>query len=318
MNQFSSLARTALVPLVGCLFVAGGCATPDAGGTARLSRTEKMFWSTYAIATPKAMATCVVVNSSSRSSAGSRYPVLITSAHVLAVAPRGPFFLAARVPDKGGNPLVLLLAFRPAEAGLAYIRHPDYDVAAIEVPIPPEMAQKLALPSFISEGSIGDATDAPRAGAEVTVLGFPKVLPGTAGAFPVLRAGRIASYTAAPEGDWGKFVINTNVYPGDSGAPVFAAHRRGRLHLLGMVSERIGPRDGSVPLAVAVNARVIRETLQLLKAAAANVPGTGSPGENLSAVLAPPATVKLLGTIPKWMEQKRAELRRASHPRATR
>ena len=258
-----------------------------------------MVWSTYAIGTRKGLATCVVVN---RTGAGAHdaFPVVVTSAHVLSVAPHGPFFLAARVPGNGAEPSVALLEFQPTStAEPAYVRHPVYDVAAIELPIPPDIAAQLTLPSFINENAIG--TDAPRVGDEVSVLGFPQVFPGTAGAFPVLRAGRIASYAAGPRSEWGKFLVNANIYPGDSGGPVFAARRRGRPRLIGMMTERIGPREGAVPLAVAIDARVIRETLQLLNSNETSVSPIGTASRSVATRQYPKPTVKLLGSVPRWM-----------------
>ena len=45
---------------------------------------------------------------------------------------------------------------------------------------------------------------------------------------------------------------------------MFAAARGGRPKLVGLLIERIGQKTGEVPLAVAVDATVIRETLQAL------------------------------------------------------
>lgn len=300
-----TLRRSALVF---SMLLISGCASFE-GATGHLTPTEKMVWSTYAIGTQKGLATCVVVNRS-----GNFFPVLITSAHVLSVAPHGPFFIAARVPGEDGNTSVALLEFQPsASAEPAYVRHPDYDVAAIEVPIPPEIAAQLALPSFINEKAIGARADAPRVGEDVSVLGFPQVFPGTTGAFPVLRAGRIASYSVGRQREWGKFLINTSVYPGDSGAPVFAARRRGRPHLIGMVSERIGPRGGAVPLAVAIDARVIRETLQLLNAKEATVASVTTAKSNLRTRPHAKASVRLLGAPSNWMPNASAHTRGAPH-----
>ena len=291
-------------PLVLSVLTLSGCASFGPVTERGLTPTEKMVWSTYAIGTRKGLATCLVVNRSGPAAAHDLFPVLITSAHVLSVAPHGPFFIAARVPGEDGNPSVALLEFQPsASAEPGYVRHPDYDVAAIELPIPPEIAAQLALPSFINEKAIGARADAPRVGEDVSVLGFPQVFPGTTGAFPVLRAGRIASYSAGPRSDWGKFLISTNVYPGDSGAPVFAARRRGRPHLIGMVSERIGPRGGAVPLAVAIDARVMRETLQLLNAKEETVASVATAQSTPTAGPHAKASVKLLGAPPKWMNE---------------
>lgn len=305
--------RCSLLMLV--LFAISGCATVDRTTGGHLTSTEKMVWSTYAIGTRKGLATCVVVKRSGSSAARNLFPVLITSAHVLSVAPHGPFFIVARVPSDAGGSSVALLEFQPSSsAEPAYVRHPEYDVAAIELPIPPEIAAQLAFPSFVNEKAIGLRADAPRVGDEVSVLGFPQVFPGTKGGFPVLRAGRVASYAAGPQSDWGKFLLNTNVYPGDSGGPVFAAHRRGAPHLIGMVTERIGPRDGSVPLAVAIDARVIRETLQLLSAKETSVAPMPPARRNRIPAQQPPPTVKLLGAPPKWMDGARIEMRDASRP----
>jgi Trypsin-like peptidase domain len=240
------------------------CAT-GIGPGANLTAAEKMMWSTYAVATSKAMATCVVVNRRDPSAPGGIVPVLVTSAHVLSVAPHGPYFLAIRTPNPAANPNVSILEFEPAWlAEPAYVRHPQHDIAALELRIPPEMADVVSVPSFINENAIARRGDEPHVGEPISVLGFPTVFPGTEGAFAILRAGRIASYSAGSSRDWEKFLINASVYSGDSGGPVFAARRRGAPKLLGVVTERIGKKPGAVPLAVAVNASVIRETLQLL------------------------------------------------------
>jgi hypothetical protein len=82
--------------------------------------------------------------------------------------------------------------------------------------------------------------------------------------FPVLRTGMVASLDQSLLG-LRSFLINGDVYPGDSGAPVFRTSRRGRPDVVGMVIERLGLGQRSrFPLALAVDARAIRETLQLL------------------------------------------------------
>jgi hypothetical protein len=192
--------------------------------------------------------------------------VLITATHVLAVAPHGPYFLAIRTANPNGNPNVSILAFKPAWLAQAvYTHHPQQDIAALELRIPDEMAGLVELPSFIDENAIARPGDEPHAGDAVSMLGFPKVFPGTEGAFPILRAARIASYSPGAPSDREKFLVNANVYSGDSGGPVFAGRRRDRRPtLLGLLIERIGEKAGEVPLAVAVDAHAIRETLQLL------------------------------------------------------
>ena len=109
-----------------------------------------------------------------------------------------------------------------------------------------------------------ESENEPRAGDEVTFVGFPEGQGTSLGMFPVLRAGKVASFDQSLLG-LRSFLINGDVYPGDSGAPVFRASRSGRPGVVGMVIERLGfERRNPFPLALAVDARAIRETLRLL------------------------------------------------------
>ncbi len=244
----------------------GGCAGLGAGSASRLTPSEQMMWSTYAIGTAKGMATCIIINRKDPSAPNGVVPVLITATHVLAAAPHGPYYLAIRTPNPNSNPNVSILAFKPAWLEqAAYAHHPLQDIAALELRIPAEMANFVQLPSFIDENTIGQPANDAHAGDSVAILGFPKVFPGTDGAFPILRAAKIASYSTGAHEQNEKFLVNTNVYSGDSGGPVFAGRRHDRRPiLLGVVIERIGEKVGEIPLAVAVDAYAIRETLQLL------------------------------------------------------
>ena len=108
-----------------------------------------------------------------------------------------------------------------------------------------------------------------------------------------MRDGKIASYSIGLPRDREKFLVNTNVYAGDSGGPVFAARRRGPPKLVGMMTERVGEKPGSVPLAIAVDASVVRETLQLLAQREANSAANAQTSKSPNAQR--PATVKLIG-----------------------
>ena len=256
------VAQTWAALLVVLLF--SGCAGTGSAFAPRLTSSEKMMWSTYALATPKGMATCVVVNRKDPLAPHGTVPVIITSAHALAAAPHGPFYLIIREPRAGHTPVVGILEFQaPNPADRPFFQHPLHDVAALELRIPPALAAEVSIPSYIDERDIAPGPNDPRPGDEISVLGFPRVFPGTEGAFPVLRAGRIASYAPGAASDREKFLVHTNVYGGDSGCPVFGGRRGGKPKLVGLVTERVGKKNENVPLAVAVNATMIRETLQL-------------------------------------------------------
>jgi hypothetical protein len=272
----------------------GGCAGLN-GVSSGLTPSEKMMWSTYAVGTPKGMATCVIINRRDPSAPHGIAPVLVTAGHVLAAAPHGPYFLAIRVPNPNGTPDVAILKFEPAWYGqTAYTRHPQHDIAAIELRIPDELAGKIDLPSFIDESAVGGSADEPHPGEPVSVLGFPKVFPGTEGGFAVLRGGRIASYSPGGPRSREKFLVNTYAYSGDSGGPVFAeGGHGGKPKLLGILTERIGKKAGEVPLAVAVNATVVRETLELLAFREHQPPNKSPTGSRSGSKADTPSTVKL-------------------------
>ena len=284
--------------------------TVQSSTLAKLTTSEKMAWSTYAIATEKGLGTCVIVNRKDLSAPSGIVPVLVTCAHVLAAAPRGPYFVVLRLPGQGANPDIIMLRIDiPPDQKLFYVRHPRRDVAAMEIRLPSDIARVVSIPSFISENTL--AQSAPHVGDQILLLGFPKVFPGTQGAFPVFRSGVIASYSSGSQADLEKYLVHTNVYSGDSGGPVFAARSRGDPVLLGLISERIGRKAGEVPLAVAIDASVIRETLALLPKNA--IPqDTGTFDRRFGARTEPAAAVKLVGSkdlLKKVMSAKsRAEI----------
>jgi hypothetical protein len=259
----AGVSRVALLALAGCVLSACAGPVPGVRGTS-LNATEKMMWSTYPLATRKGMGTGFVI-----ARRDSRPPVLVTSTHVLETIGRGPLLVGARVPNANGeSPDIVLIQFQPQPGNERFfVRHPRLDLAAFVLNLPPDVAASANVPTFLNERSIATRSSALRTGAEVSFLGFPDVLPGTAGAFPVLRTGRVASYPVGTAGAKGLFVINADVYPGDSGAPVFANGRGGHPKLVGMIIRRVGlERRAFSHLAIAVEASAISETLQLLAA----------------------------------------------------
>ena len=264
-----SVVKTTLkgtISKIAVVFFLGFAACPLAAKPElpKLTTSEQMAWSTYAIATEKGLGTSVIVNREDPSAPGGVVAVLVTCTHVLAAAPQGPYFLVLRMPVQGANPRIVMLRIDvPPDSPHPYVAHPRHDVAAMEIRLPAEVAHMISIPSFLNESTLA-RQGAPHVGDQIFVLGFPKVFPGTEGAFPIFRTGAIASYSSGSQRDLEKYLVHTNVYSGDSGGPVFAARSRGAPALLGLISERIGTKAGEVPLAVAIDSTIIRETLALL------------------------------------------------------
>lgn len=234
----------------------------------RMNVSEKLMWSTYPLATERGTATGFIINYRDFRVAGEMVPVLFTSVHVLDTVGDGPLIIAYRTLDGiRGAEVSLLTLIPPKRRGEErfYVRHPSQDVAAIALPIPPDSAGFPLLPSALDQSTLAFNEQILRTGVEVSFLGYPEVLPGTDGAFAVLRSGRVSSYPVGTPQANGRFLINSDVYPGDSGAPVFLTSGHNRPKLVGMIVQRISSKaDNFSHLAVAVDADVIRETLALL------------------------------------------------------
>ena len=232
------------------------------------------MWSTYPLGTQKGMATGFVVDTGQARSpqqGDTTSVTIVTSLHAIATVGRKPLLIATRIVEDDGTPSVILIQIQqPKGKRLFFVKHPSADLAAFRVRIPGEAAGMVRMPTFLSPGNIPRSRSQIRPGMDVSFVGYPEVLPGTDGAFPVLRAGKVASYSPGRLSDGGKFIINADVYPGDSGAPVFAT-RGGKAEIVGMIIQRIGNASQDFShFAVAVDSTSIRETLDLLAAADPN------------------------------------------------
>lgn len=211
--------------------------------------------------------------------------ILLTAAHVLADAKgdTAVLHLRRKVGD-GFERLPTPLAIRASGKPL-WVQHPTADVAAMRVRVP-EAAHVVLAPTDLlaTDETLRQLAVGP--GEELLVLGFPFGAESSAAGFPILRSGRIASYPLLPTKDVKTFLMDFQVFKGNSGGPVFlmASARQsagglslGRfLSVLGLVSqeqevkERIQSltesteRTHRLALAVVVHAQFIRETIDAL------------------------------------------------------
>ena len=252
--------RYAFVAVLLALLLNSGCANFR---KSRLNSAETVILSTYPLASSKAFGTGFLVAMKDDSAPGGVVPVMVTSTHLVRSAGRGPIYMPLRGLDASGNLSIGLLEVVPRQKGVPfYVRHPRLDVAAFRVRFPAGFQAPLLL-TLLEEKNLESRGD-PRAGEEVAFVGFPEGQSTSLGMFPVLRAGRIASLDQNLFG-LRSFLINGDVYPGDSGGPVFRLSNNGGPKVVGMVVERLSiERRQRFPLALAVDANAIKETLQLL------------------------------------------------------
>lgn len=255
------LARAAMILLlvlgvlssIGCTFL----------GKTGLNPTETMILSTYPLASRKAFGTGFLVAMKDKRARGGVVPVMVTSTHLVRSAGAGAIYMPLRGFDASGNLSVALLEVVPRHKGVPfYVKHPRLDVAAFRVRLPTGVEAPLLL-TLLEEKNF-DSDEDPRAGEEVAFVGFPEGQSTSLGMFPVLRSGKVASLDQSLFG-LRSFLINGDVYPGDSGGPVFRIAKHGKPQVVGMVVERLStPKRERFPLALAVDASAIKETLQIL------------------------------------------------------
>lgn len=256
------LARRVILAVLLPAGLAGisGCASLRKNG---LNPAETVMLSTYPLASEKAFGTGFLVAMKDDRAPGGVVPVMVTSTHLVRTAGRGAIYMPLRGFDSLGNLTVAILEVVPGQKGVPfYVRHPRLDVAAFRVRFPAGLQAPLLL-TLLEETNLEGKGD-PRAGEDVAFVGFPEGQSTSLGMFPVLRAGKIASLDQSLFG-LRNFLINGDVYPGDSGGPVFRLSKTGRPKVVGMVVERLSiGRRAPFPLALAVDANAIKETLRLL------------------------------------------------------
>lgn len=146
--------------------------------------------------------------------------VLFTAAHVLE-SMKSPFailFLRTRQGDtfkKLPHPIILREKNKPL-----WIRHPEVDVAAMYVTLPKKIEIQLVSTKLLATDEILNKYEV-HPGDELLVLGFPFGAESNEAGFPILRSGKIASYPLTPIKKVKTFLLDFEVFGGNSGGPVF-------------------------------------------------------------------------------------------------
>ncbi len=214
------------------------------------------------------------------------YFVLITAAHVLKKMKgnEATLFLREETADGTFKILTYEMPIRDDKGKNLWVEHPKADVAAMYVKIPERAYVKVITDDFlITENAFKEWEIHP--GDELLCLGYPYGISANQAGFPILRSGKIASYPLMPIKYVQTFYFDFEVFRGNSGGPVYIAHKnrfyKGKQHLgqliqclVGLVTEKsyalIFGKDKDIEkafdlkLATVVHANLIKETFDLL------------------------------------------------------
>lgn len=98
-----------------------------------------------------------------------------------------------------------------------------HDLAIMEVPVPQDVELRQIAPlstALLANDAILEKFDV-QPGDDLMVLGFPFGAESNSAGFPILRSGRVASYPLLPTQQTNSFLLDFEVFAGNSGGPVF-------------------------------------------------------------------------------------------------
>ncbi len=201
---------------------------------------------------------------------GTMETVLVTAAHVFEKMPAPEVRVGWRVQNPKGAwvymPSNIIIRTKD---GPAWFQHPSQDIAVIPVSVPAG-AREAVLPETLLADDSTFAADHVTAGDEMMTLGYPHGLSANVAGFPILRAGKLASYPVAPSAAFPTFLIDLTAVPGNSGGPVFMATPAGKGFIAGVLIKQVEDGDQRLELGVVTDSIFVRQTIDvMLKAEAA-------------------------------------------------
>lgn len=216
--------------------------------------------------------------------------ILATAAHVFREMPDEQITLLLRRRDREGTwkPVPTKVPLRRGEKKL-WTAHPTADLAVLPVTLPPGVdavslpVSMLADDQRIESGGVGP-------GDAVVTLGYPHAEDSNDVGFPIMRRGAVASFPLTPAKAVPTFLVDFNIFEGNSGGPVVREPVGGSPALiLGVVQgQRLINDKLKTPyeewvyrhrlgLAITGSASLLRDTLDLIprKDRPENVPDGG-------------------------------------------
>jgi len=206
---------------------------------------------------------------------GQPRTVLVTANHVLQRMPGVQARIGYRIANADGSWSYAPQKFdiRDTDGNPRWTQHPSRDVAAISITAPAEFAEAAIPKDWLAKDETF-STYAVGAGDQMMALGFPRGLSANPAGFPILRAGRVASFPLAPAAAFPTFLLDFTVFPGKSGGPVFMAEGVRRRpgggesqevqFIAGLLTQQVELNSERLEIGIVTHARYIHETLALL------------------------------------------------------
>lgn len=208
---------------------------------------------------------------------GSPRTVLVTAHHVLNGMPAVDARIGWRIemPAGGWRFAPEPLRIRDEAGAPVWTKHPERDIAVMEISAPPAFARAAIPLGWLADGDDLEAWQI-GPGDELLTLGFPRGYSSNTAGFPILRVGRIASWPLTPVESFPLFLLDFPVFPGNSGGPVFwtpavrklpGATQPAHPFIAGVLTSEVRPADEPLGIGLVAHASYVREAILLLDAA---------------------------------------------------
>jgi S1-C subfamily serine protease len=296
VNKMSTYLRVMRTGSLLCLLFLAGSSVSAQQGNPQPSPTpnpgeEKipelntiLMESTFKLIGNGSIGTAFVIGRESVKNPEKSYYVLVTAAHVLEQSTGDEVALVLRMKNKDTY-VRMPVRIRVRENGKPlWTKHPQADVAVMYIALPEEAHIPLLPSSVLASDEMLDENHI-HPGDSLLCLGYPNGVEANDAGFAVLRSGRIASYPILPTKMVKKFLVDFNVFDGNSGGPVYFVEANRLLaprsirvgmtqFILGVVSEEIYATREPIPnvtrpkeslrLAIVIHASLIREAIDSL------------------------------------------------------
>lgn len=205
---------------------------------------------------------------------GSPRTVLVTAHHLLDGMPAPDARIGWRIemPDGGWRFAPEPLRIRAEDGTAVWTRHPERDIAVMEVSAPPAFTRAAIPLGWLADRNTLDALQV-GPGDELLSLGYPRGYSSNTAGFAILRVGRISSWPLTPIESFPIFLLDFRVFPGNSGGPVFWTPSARKLpgtvqpehpFIAGVLTSEVRPGDEPLGIGIVAHAVYVREAIALM------------------------------------------------------
>ena len=223
MNELSEIQKIMLSKIILIMVLvslSGGKAMAENQNILELN--SAMIRNTYKIEGEDSMGSCFLIGKPLKKDSSQARFVLVTAAHVLEQmkSEEATIYLRRKQNDNSFVKIPWKIKIRQGSNALWVKNKSGIDVAVMHVRLPKDIdCQLLSTTMFADDKILTEFEIHP--GDEMYCLGFPFGTETNEAGFPILRSGKVASFPLVPTQKNESFLLDFEVFRGNSGGPVY-------------------------------------------------------------------------------------------------